>query len=309
MKWVAALLMILNVIIFLGISDRQVESRVNPVAVRPDVNRESMLLLKEIQPPEHLSTGNPGSMTVARAPGLPGPGDSVEADLDETNAALIATRVEAEPGVRDGAILDSSTIGDPPVGVDDSAVPGPAAAEETGAPSLSPMLNDDRVAVLDPAPDSALCYRVGPFKESIVWAEAKRWAAINEVSFQPVRSQSRELRAVRVYVGPFPSISAAQANIGILEAKELDYFVYLHASEEARISLGYFTQEELATKFVDYLSNENISARSQPEYRTLGPFDWMDIETSAISRQQLQARDWGDDQVQVAERECESVSR
>ena len=47
-KWFAAILMILNVIVFLRVSDRQVENGFVKNVHRPNVNKESMLLLKEV---------------------------------------------------------------------------------------------------------------------------------------------------------------------------------------------------------------------------------------------------------------------
>ena len=50
MKWFAAILMIANVVIFLGVSDREIENIASQGDARPDVNKESMLLLKEVAP-------------------------------------------------------------------------------------------------------------------------------------------------------------------------------------------------------------------------------------------------------------------
>jgi hypothetical protein len=119
-----------------------------------------------------------------------------------------------------------------------------------------------------------------------------------------VRSESRELRAVRVYVGPFESITAAQPAIENLKQRELDHFVYLKDGGQARISLGYFTQEELAVKFVDYLVSQKIEAKSQPEYRTLGPYDWMDVRISSGARGVLLSRDWGSEVINIDEQPC-----
>lgn len=313
MKWIAAILMILNVVIFLGVSDRQTQAGQGSAATRPDVNRESMLLLKEVAVVVDAVRGG-RSPTVVRAPDLSGIDGAVVGALDAQNLALVNSQTEGASQPGDGAILDLDATGrngSASAGADQSANITTVDVENSAQASKTAATEDDDPDVLaEPpelanlTPDSALCYRVGPFKDQSLWRRATQWAETEGLVFKPVRSQSRELRAVRVYVGPFRSISAAQPEADVLKEKELDYFVYLHDSNEARISLGYFTQEELATKFVEYLKSQDIAARSQPEYRTLGPFDWMDINISTTARSRIVNRDWGDDGVLVSEREC-----
>jgi hypothetical protein len=151
------------------------------------------------------------------------------------------------------------------------------------------------------------CYRVGPFRQAADWEDAVAWVKGKTWKWEHVRSESRELRAVRVYLGPYDSIGAAQTTIDMLKQKDLDHFVYLREGK-ARISLGYFTQEELATKYVDYLTGQEIQAQSQPEYRTLGPFNWMDIMLESVERSGLLGRQWNADDVNVAEKDCPADS-
>jgi len=277
MKWIAAILMIFNVLVFLGISDRQVEYVASQEELQPDVNGDSMLVLQEVYPElsESEQLGNPGS---ADAP-------SVVTDGDDLPGAVISDDALASLEVNsqgETTLLETEDVA---------------------------QQSDIDLAALVPAESGNLpvglsCYRVGPFKSGSIWSRANSWVQSQDIAITPVRSESRELRAVRVYVGPFESIAAAQGDVEILKQKELDYFVYLRDDNQARISLGYFTQEELSIKFVDYLQTQNIEAKSQPEYRTLGPFDWMDLEIEGERRRLILDRDWGDDDVETVEREC-----
>lgn len=278
MKWLAAVLMIVNVVVFLGVSDRQIKSTFPQSGHKPDVNRESMLLLKEVLPTEQQNSDSQG-MSSGASPALVTAPDTGSVSGDESTKTAKTGRDTSDDQVSEG---DSGTY-------------------ETELQS-----SQTSVASLDISlpPDDFSCYRVGPFKDQSSWRNARQWATDQGLEFTPVRSESRELRAVRVYIGPFVSISAAQQDVDMLDEKELDYFVYLRDNGEARISLGYFTQEELAAKFVDYLSGQNIEAKSQPEYRTLGPYDWMDLRLKSTSRWELLEKDWQDDGVRVSERFC-----
>jgi len=277
MKWIAAILMILNVLVFLGISDRQVEYVADPEELQPDVNGDSMLVLKEVYP-ELNESDQPSSGTSGGVPLIVTGGDDLPETVisDDTLATVEvsgqgeATLVETEENVQESEI--------------DLAALVPA---ESGS-----------------LPTGLSCYRIGPFKSGSIWSRANSWVQSQDISITPVRSESRELRAVRVYVGPFESIAAAQGDVEALKQKELDYFVYLRDDNQARISLGYFTQEELSIKFVDYLKTQNIEAKSQPEYRTLGPYDWMDVEIEGERRGLILDREWGDEEVLTVEREC-----
>jgi hypothetical protein len=288
MKWIAAVLMIVNVVIFLGVSDRQVESALRSNDFKPDVNRESMMLLQETLP-INLVESETQDPDQAQAPTL------ITAPDVSSGSDLLSTAIEDN----EMAMVDVDTNGGVNITLTEGAESGPNSepSEET---------QEGREIALAAPPGQFSCYRVGPFKDKSIWQGARQWVTDQGLEFVAVRSESRELRAVRVYVGPFDSINAAQQDVDRLDNKELDFFVYLRDNGEARISLGYFTQEELAAKFVDYLSTQEIEAKSQPEYRTLGPFDWMDINVKSTSRWDLLERDWQDAGVKVTERQCTS---
>lgn len=290
MKWLAAILMVVNVLIFLGISDRQIESPVGVGDIRPDVNPESMLLLSEVV---SESTASRDSATVA--------GDGNEASVGEAGAANSSSGDGLPTTVLEGGQLARVTIGDD--GVVNREAPGgaflaPQGTGDDGGDSTASAENPEH------AKSDTVCYRVGPFRDSGEWQDTVAWVEQQALPWEQVRSASRELRAVRVYIGPYESISAAQPTIELLKEKGLDHFVYLREGS-ARVSLGYFTQEELATKYVNYLTGQGIDARSQPEYRTLGPFNWMDIRVKRSSIDGLLEKQWAADDVKVSEKRCE----
>ncbi len=219
MKWVAALLLIANVALYLwaGGGNAGGEQNGNP---KPDVNREGMLLLSEIQP----------------------------------QAAGAAT---------------------------------------TGLSRA----------------DSA-CYRIGPLKEQAGWASAKLWMSAQKFPYKTVRNASREMRAIRVFLGPFDSAAAAQPAMASLTEKEIDHFVDPEAGEQGavRVSLGYFTQEELAVKFIAHLLARGIEANSRTEYRAMGPFHWMEASIDTPRRDRLLSRRWPEKGVVAREIDCSAIA-
>ncbi len=242
MKWVAAVLLVVNVLVFLGISNHQVESVQFGGEARQDINRDSMLLLKEAVP-----------------------------DAPAPSAG----------------------------GREDPAAAGPGRAGDDGT------LSDAESAMLPEG--EHVCVRVGPFHRDEHWDGAREWVRQQPWASARERSASRELRAVRVYLGPFGSGDSAQSTMEMLAQKDLDHFYYLREGK-GRISLGYFTQEELALRYVEYLQDQQeVDARSQPEYRTLGPLFWLDVTAESGFLGQLLERDWLAEGVRVSEKACDAL--
>ena len=288
MKWLAAILMIANVVIFLGVSDRQIESFASQDDLKPDVNRESMLLLQETLAQQY---GSDMVQFDANSEQISAPNVTVSPQAETTGSIVI----DAQQGTtsEQTEVASISTL------PEQTTVTENLAADDT-----SGTLQTASIAGQSETEPDWSCYRIGPFKTNELWGKARNWVSEMGLSFEAIRSESRELRAVRVYVGPFATISAAQPAIENLKSRELDHFVYLNNDTEARISLGYFTQEELANKFVEYLSTQQIDAKSQPEYRTLGPYDWMNVRVASGARNSILSRDWGSKDVNILEVTC-----
>lgn len=167
-----------------------------------------------------------------------------------------------------------------------------------------------RPAVVAPTPiirADLLCYRIGPFKKEADWRAANRWMRSRQFDYQVVRSESREMRAVRVYLGPFDSRAAARPVMNKLEDRGIEHFINLGERGLVRVSLGYFTQDALAVKFIAHLLSQGVEASSRPEYRAMGPFDWMEASV-ATRRDLLLSHNWPGKGVAVLEIDCGEIS-
>ena len=272
MKWIAAILMIVNVAVYLWASGKQAE----PVAIEnlpsPDVNREGMLLFREAGGQKQL--GSVANKTEPEA-GLSGSGESISSE-PKTNEDGTADLDDARSLIITEDLLEDSS-------------------REI---ELSAVSQEQQVQI------QKQCIRIGPFKKSEPWNNAQQWVVDQGAEFRPITSESRELRAVRVFLGPFTSDAAVAETRSLLKDKNLDHFVYQVENGATRVSLGYFTQEELANKFLNYLGSINIDAKSQSEYRKLGPFNWMEIAASDISSQALESHHWGESSVRLSVLGC-----
>ena len=174
------------------------------------------------------------------------------------------------------------------------------------APATKPSPSPGKLA-----PDARAnlsCYRIGPFKKDADWQAANRWMRARQFAYQAVRSESREMRAVRVYLGPFDSRAAARPVMNWLKERGIEHFADPGEQGLVRVSLGYFTQEALAVKFIAHLLSQGVEASSRPEYRAMGPFDWMEASVATARRDLLLSRPWPGKGVAVLEIHCGEIS-
>lgn len=246
MKWVAGLLLVANVVVYLWATSG--ESGAGPGAsAKPDVNADAMRLLHEIPP----------SAAAERR----GPADAAGAET----AAVRDTDIE-------------------PSGID---------ARRTAPPGARRS-----------------CHRIGPFKGGAGWSSATRWMRAQRFTYQAIRSERRKTRVVRVYLGPFDSQAAAAPALEQLKEANFDHFIEPDpADRKIYISLGYFTQDELAAKYVTHLLARDIKARSRDGYRDIGPHDWMEMSVNTTDRRDLLlSRNWTEQSAVVVEVDCRDLS-
>lgn len=68
--------------------------------------------------------------------------------------------------------------------------------------------------------------------------------------------------------------------------------------------MGLFSQEELAEKYLDYLASNQYEAKFQPEYRRLGPLNWMEISSAEIDYVQVSGHEWDESGVGISKVDC-----
>jgi len=177
-------------------------------------------------------------------------------------------------------------------------IPAPAAAT---AVDISPSGLESSATA---RPTARSCHRIGPFKGGQNWAAAVAWMRAQNFDHRAIRSARRPTQVVRVALGPFASRAAAAASLAALKAAGIEHFVEVDAAGQAVVSLGYFTQAKLAEKFVAHLRARDIDARARPDYRDLGPHDWLETAVDAAGRDALQAHTWPEPGAVVAEVNC-----
>jgi len=152
------------------------------------------------------------------------------------------------------------------------------------------------------------CARIGPFVDSAVAALAGQKLDALSLSYSRRTIKSREIRAYRVFLGPFETRAGIEAQRRLLQAGDIEDF-YLKRDEQGVgiISLGLFSQRDGAELLADRLSRLDIQAKIRPEDRTLKPSFWLEIDDPSVARQippELAEARWGERRARLRRYEC-----
>jgi len=194
-----------------------------------------------------------------------------------------------------------------------------ARVEQASAPPAAAGVNREGMLLLQelgarksaPASSEALCYRIGPFKRETAWRTAREWMREQQFPHTATRSTIRRMRALRVYLGPFKTRAAAQAEVAArrLGQKNIEHFIDVRKPGEVRISLGYFIQPALAARYIANLrALHGVEAKKGVEYPKMGPHDWIEASIDPAQREALASRAWGDEGVAAVTVDCSEVA-
>ncbi len=280
LKWLAIGLLIINVSVFLSIGS-QTNQSVEESSIRPvGVNEQAMLLLNEVE-------NNPLSISTPTTAQSESDNDSKIAEHEDING--VVTR-----GLSNEENLSQST-----------------------ELSILPIVNDEETQ----SPErmyagqkaTEICFRVGPFTDKQSVQKASAWMSENDITAEMITGNSREIKAVRVFAGPFLQQEPLQRYIAELKIKqiqfkeknrELEYYVYGDSETGYFVSFGYFHQQELASKYLEDLKAIDIQAELEPNYETVGPFYWLQTTVSNDFVNQFQSRQWPDEKIETAQINC-----
>lgn len=165
----------------------------------------------------------------------------------------------------------------------------------------------DEIADGQPA-EQPYCLRIGPFFDIAQASESGDRLSKLSIPFEARSVKAREIRAYRVFLGPFPSTEAVQEQRAVLNENDItDHYVKKQSGEEDIISLGLFTQSDGADSLVSQLKAKDITAQIRIEDRLLNSTYWLELRDSQANRKsqsELSVIDWGDERTRVSEFPC-----
>lgn len=170
------------------------------------------------------------------------------------------------------------------------------------------LLSEVKATRETPAEAQPRCARIGPFVNSAVEALAAQKLDTMNLDYTHRTVKSREIRAFRVFLGPFDSQSGIDAQRHLLDLAGIkDYYVKHGEGGAGIISLGLFSQRDGAELLLARLSRNDIQARIRPENRVLNPTFWLEINDPALERgipPELAQASWGEKGAEIRPYAC-----
>lgn len=152
------------------------------------------------------------------------------------------------------------------------------------------------------------CARIGPFASSALAALAAQKLDAMSLSYIRRMVKAREIRAFRVFLGPFRSEAAIETQRRLLESGGVEnYYVKRDEADGSIISLGLFSQRDGAETLRGELADKDIDARLRTEDRVLESNYWLEINDPAVAREmprELSDASWGEAQARLRRYEC-----
>lgn len=276
LKWIVVGLMFLNVGVFLSIGNQTGRSDPSRTVKQLGVNEQAMRLLSEIEVPQPTKSPHPQADENAR---------STENANDKPATTNVSVAHRSALKSTDLSILPS---------VDDKSTQSPERMYDEQKPTL-------------------MCYRVGPFANQQDVEQASIWMEHNNIISKPITGNTREIRAIRVFSGPFSDKQSLNRYVSELKIKqlqfekmnrEMEYYVYGNSASGFRISFGYFHQEELASQYLKDLQTIGIQAEREVNYETMGPLYWLEASVPIGLIRHLELHQWDDDKTKLKEIGC-----
>lgn len=159
-----------------------------------------------------------------------------------------------------------------------------------------------------PAGGRLRCARIGPFTHSAVADLAAQKLDAMSLHYSRRTVKPREIRAFRVFLGPFESEAAIDAQRRLLDSAGIkDYYVKHDEPGGGIISLGLFSQRDRAQALLDKLGRAEVQARLRTEKRVLQPTFWLEIDDPAVAHgipPELARASWGDEGARITRYAC-----
>ena len=181
-----------------------------------------------------------------------------------------------------------------------------------GRPPIAP----ETMRLVQPAPQApagpvlaAACFRIGPFFDRQQLALASQKLEGLGVAFSQRDVGARQIRAFRLFLGPYPSLEAAQAEEERLAvAGVADHYVKQDGETGPIVSLGLFSQQQSAEALRGEVEGKGFGPELRIEDRTLAATFWLELMNAEANRRSadaLVASVWGDGRARLREIPCQ----
>lgn len=155
---------------------------------------------------------------------------------------------------------------------------------------------------------ASVCFRVGPFTNQETLADATGKLDLVQVDYRATTAKSRNIRAYRVFLGPFDTEQRLNNVRQELDRTGIrDHYLIRENESRLLLSLGLFSQQASAQKFVESMQDKKLEATTRQEMRSLGERHWIEIDGSqqnAETIEKLKRLQWDEQRAKLREVPC-----
>lgn len=151
-------------------------------------------------------------------------------------------------------------------------------------PSIDQKLETDLVEKPEPEVEleavagARLCYRVGPYTAQGALDNAVAVISNQNIEFAVTETYSeRQVKAARVYLGPFPTDDVMQSMRARLKEQRVDHFV-VNIDGQPRLQLGYFSGLSRGQNYQKWLVTAGFDAKLDKIYKAKLSDAWINFE-------------------------------
>ncbi len=191
-----------------------------------------------------------------------------------------------------------------------SPAPVPATTPTPTAPAVAPT------PAPAPAParkssaakaEQAACFTAGPFDSLLAAVAGARVLEQQGVRYTQRATPDQGATAYRVFIGPFASAKAVEAERRKLTALGIkDHYVLREPGLTHTVSLGVFSQKATAEGYIRNLAAKGIKAKWETRHKEAAAY-FLDLDPHTLGAEKLETlkrADWGGKQVTLQSRPC-----
>ena len=271
MKWIAVILVLLNVVAYL-LGMRAPVNNVQSVqsGEYEQINVAAMSVIRPEEARDQQSSQTASDAATVEEDSL------AELKVDQRGRVLMAKTAQSEDKQPQAQNATPPIEADPPTQKHDA----PAAEQkkdvpvdikkQVDAPQAETPVETASTKQLTTAPAAAepalMCYRLGPFKNPKRLTSLRQKLDSQGVAYKlDEREATRRIKAVRVYIGPYGKDSALEAQKQQLEKLNIDHFP-IRLKGKRLLQLGYFSEPARATNYQKLMQTKGLPVKTETIY-------------------------------------------
>ena len=156
---------------------------------------------------------------------------------------------------------------------------------------------------------AAACFRIGPFLRETRVKTASKHIEDLAIDYQLIVRQPNNVKASRVFVGPFEGASeAVVARKKLTDGGINDHFHRRESDESYIVSLGIYSKKESAVNQQSKFREKNIAAKVREEQTRLPKSFWIELSASTEKEklESLSDVQWGESSVSAGMHKCKA---